>query len=133
MKNRRGFTLIEMMVTIVIIGILASLAFVSYLDRKKKVQYNSAFSQIQAIAAAEKNYYLSQGVYTATTGTSDTNADLGIKLSDDYFKTYKVNAIVGPPASFNVTVFSGTASANATYTFDRKGTRIACSGSDCLP
>jgi len=104
-----------------------------YTDRKKKIEYDSAIAQIRTIAAAEKAYSLTQTIYVSTSSTTDTNNQLAIKVSDGYFSNYSVNNITGPPASFNITVFSGTASNNATYTFDSDGNRIACSGSDCLP
>ena len=128
-----GFTLIEILVTVIILAVLASMATVNYSEIKKKNEYTSAVSQMRTIAAAEKSFLLTQGFYTTTTSTANTNSQLAIKVSDGYFSNYCVNNITGPPPSFNITVFSGTVSKNATYTFDSDGNRIACSGSDCLP
>lgn len=128
-----GFTLIEVIVTIIILTALVSMAMVNYSGSKKRNEYISALAQARTIAYAEKNFLLTQGFYTTTTSTSDTNSQLAIKVSDGYFSNYCVNNISGLPPSFNITVFSGTASNNATYTFDSDGNRISCSGTDCLP
>ncbi|MFH0940711.1 MAG: prepilin-type N-terminal cleavage/methylation domain-containing protein [Candidatus Omnitrophota bacterium] len=128
-----GFTLIELLVTVIILAVLASMATVNYSERKKRNEYTSALAQARTIAAAEKAYSLTQTFYVSTGSTVDTNNKLAIKVSDGYFRNYRVNNNTAMPPSFNVTVFSGTASKNATYTFDSDGNRIACSGSDCLP
>ncbi|OIO35776.1 MAG: hypothetical protein AUJ74_04710 [Candidatus Omnitrophica bacterium CG1_02_44_16] len=143
--RRKSFTLIEIMVVVIILGILVSLVIPSYIQQKKKTEYKSALAQVKVIAAAEKDYFLTQKSYVTTANTTATNSILGIKIADlvstdslgndvyTYFKDYRVNKITGSPATFNITVFSGTASNNALYTFDSDGNRIACSGTDCLP
>jgi type IV pilus assembly protein PilE len=131
--NQSGFTLIEVLVTVIILTVLVSMAMVNYSEMKKKNEYTSALAQARTIAAAEKSFLLTQGFYTTTTSTADTNSQLAIKVSDGYFSDYRVNNDTATPPSFNITVFSGTVSKNATYTFDSDGDRISCAGSDCLP
>lgn len=133
MISKRAFTLIEILVTVIILAVLVSMATVNYSERKKRNEYTSALAQARTIAAAEKSFLLTQGFYTTTTSTANTNSWLAIKVSDGYFSNYRVNNISGVPPSFNITVFSGTVSNNATYTFDSDGNRISCAGSDCLP
>ncbi len=131
--NQSGFTLIELLVTVIILAILASMSWGNFRDRKKRNEYISALAQARTIAAAEKSFMLTQGFYTTTTSTANTNSQLAIKVNDAYFSNYRVNNNTATPPSFNITVFSGTASMNATYTFDSDGNRVSCAGSDCLP
>ena len=128
--QKRAFTLIEVLVTVIILTILVSMSMGSYAERKKRNEYTSALAQARTIAASEKSYLLTQGSYIVTTSTSDTNTKLGIKVSDGYFSNYRVTTTTAP---FRVLVFSGTASKNAPYTFDNDGNRVSCAGSDCLP
>ncbi len=54
---RMGFTLIEILVTILIVAILASFAYVQYTKSVYNQALTDAISQVQAIAAANQTYY----------------------------------------------------------------------------
>jgi prepilin-type N-terminal cleavage/methylation domain-containing protein len=50
-QGRRGFTIIEILVIVAIIGILVSIILVSMLGSKEKAQDNSAFTSFKSVAA----------------------------------------------------------------------------------
>lgn len=50
-KNKKGFTLIEILIIVIIIGILVSVVLVSLTSSKEKAQDNSAFSSFKSLAA----------------------------------------------------------------------------------
>lgn len=64
--NDRGFTLIELMVVIVILGILAGLVVPKFMDSPEEARRTKAAVQIQSIEQALKLYKLDNGQYPST-------------------------------------------------------------------
>lgn len=64
--NRRGFTLIELMVVIVILGILAGLIVPRIMNRPEQAKRVKARMQIESISTALKLYKLDNGKYPTT-------------------------------------------------------------------
>jgi general secretion pathway protein G len=65
-KDDRGFTLIELMVVIVILGILAGLIIPRIMGRPDEARQAKAQIQIQALETALKLYRLDNGNYPTT-------------------------------------------------------------------
>lgn len=64
--NQRGFTLIELMVVIVILGILAGLIIPRIMGRPEEARRMKARVQIESIETALKLYKLDNGSYPST-------------------------------------------------------------------
>ena len=64
MKNKTGFTLIEILVVVLIIGILAALAVPQYQKAVIKSRATEAMTMLKAIGEAQEVYYLAHGHYT---------------------------------------------------------------------
>jgi general secretion pathway protein G len=64
--DSQGFTLIEIMVVMVILGILAGLIVPRIMDRPEEARRTKAAIQIQAIEQALKLYKLDNGAYPST-------------------------------------------------------------------
>jgi general secretion pathway protein G len=62
----RGFTLIEILVVVVILGILAALVVPRIMERPDEARVVAAKSDIRAITGALKLYRLDNGVYPST-------------------------------------------------------------------
>lgn len=84
--RRSGFTLIELMVVIIIIGVLALVATSMISGHIKKARKAEAVTAMGTIYAAERKYYAEWGGYldVPITGEARSSAyhSLGIDLSD---------------------------------------------------
>ncbi len=65
-QNQRGFTLIEIMVVVVILGILAAIVVPRLLDEPEKARRISAATQIRSIEEALGIFKLENGFYPST-------------------------------------------------------------------
>lgn len=68
MKNRlRGFTLIEVMITVAIIGILAAIAYPSYIEQVRKSRRADAKAALVTAAQTMERFYTENNSYAAAT------------------------------------------------------------------
>ncbi|MFZ5754397.1 MAG: type II secretion system protein GspG [Bacillota bacterium] len=63
MKNRKGFTLIELMVVVVILGILSTLAIQQIGDKSEDAKKNKAKADIRTLEAACEVYKVDNDSY----------------------------------------------------------------------
>ena len=84
MLKKRGFTFLEIVIVLVIIGILAALAWPNFVAIKEKTLNREAKAILMLIRVAEKDYRMEYGFYyprSATTGViSNINRDLKLSL-----------------------------------------------------
>jgi general secretion pathway protein G len=66
LKSYQGFTLIEIMVVMVILGILAGLIVPRIMSRPEEARRTKAALQIRSIESALKLYKLDNGIYPST-------------------------------------------------------------------
>jgi type IV pilus assembly protein PilA len=64
-RNRKGFTLVELAVVIVIIGVLAAFGVPRFLKSVERSKAAEAFQYLSAVRAAQERYLAKEGVYTA--------------------------------------------------------------------
>ncbi len=63
---RSGFTLIELMVVVVILGVLAGLIVPQFMDEPQKARVVKTQLQMESISTALKKFYLDNGFYPTT-------------------------------------------------------------------
>ncbi len=63
-KAKKGFTLIELMIVVAILGILAAIAIPTYMDYTKRAKVSEAVSLLSGVANAMAEYHSSLGVFT---------------------------------------------------------------------
>lgn len=69
--TRRGFTLVELMIVVAIIGVLAAVAIPKFADMLEKSREGATKGNLSAVKSAVSNYYADQqGVYPLTLDTA---------------------------------------------------------------
>jgi type IV pilus assembly protein PilA len=87
-NTKEGFTLIELMIVIAIIGILAAIAIPQFSAYRKRAYNSAAESDVRNIATAQEAYYVDNSSYA-----NDINNITGSAYG--YYPSGKVSAAVG--------------------------------------
>ena len=73
-NQRKGFTLIELMIVVAIIGILAAIAIPNFLRFQLKAKSSEGKTNLAAIRTAEQSYYSEFGFYVSANPSPAANA-----------------------------------------------------------
>ena len=78
-NNEKGFTLIELMIVVAIIGILAAIAIPQFSAYRERAYVASMKADCNAVRTAEEAYFADNDTYLVTTAPTTDLADYGIK------------------------------------------------------
>ncbi len=101
-KNRKGFTLVEIMIVVAIIGLLAAIAIPNFVKARETAQANACINNMRQIESAKEQWALEKG---KTTGDAIVADEVGLYIKG------------GMP----------TCPGGGTYTYGAVGTDITCS------
>ena len=90
-QNQQGFTLIELMIVVAIIGILAAIAIPSYQDYTARAQVSEAVSLAAGLKTPLAEYYQTRGEFATTLKAEDLASTLTGKYVRDV-KLTRLNA-----------------------------------------
>lgn len=119
MRNRlRGFTLIEMMITVAIIGILASVALPAYQDYIRRTKVQEATSNLAAERVRMEQFFQDNRTYVGATLNTAATKYWNYALSNHTATTYTITAAPG----------SGSGMSGYQYTIDQNNARTSIAG-----
>ena len=107
--HQRGFTLIEVMIVVAIVGILAAIAYPSYMEHIRKGNRADAEASLMQLSQFMERYYTGIGRYSKTAGGTD--------MPDSPAPPFPT----GTPYTFSITVNSAGTSYTATATPNSPG------------
>jgi type IV pilus assembly protein PilA len=84
-NSQKGFTLIEVLVVVIIVGVLSSIALPSYLNQAVKARSSEAKATLGQINRAQQAYRVEKGTFADSVSNLETN------IQSKYF-TYDISA-----------------------------------------
>ena len=128
----RGITLLELMIVVVVIGILAAVAYPNYREFAARAKRNEAKAALLKIATNQERFYLQNNTYTTDM------RQLGFPVADNYVtdsESYNVRVTAANASNFTATATyrlgGGEAFKCNLFQLDGRGTRTSNPNTDC--
>lgn len=105
MRGQHGFTLLELMITVAIVAILATIALPSYQEQIRKTHRTDARQELLRLATAQERFYTNCNTYAKTLNGDQTKCEgLGAALAsvDSENGYYKIS-LAGDGSNYTLT------------------------------
>lgn len=113
-----GFTLVELLIVVAIVGILASIAVPGYQDYVRRAQVQEAIANLADLRTRLEQYYQDNRSYAGTSGTCGVSMPTGLDLRFSYSC-----GIGNAGQSYLLTATGAGLVRGLIYSVDQQGTR----------
>lgn len=105
--NQKGFTLIELMIVVAIIGILAALALPAYQDYTIRAKLTEGVLAAQAAKVVVNEAFLSNNLAAVSTAAAEWNSNAATYTKSKYVKQVTISDIGVVTVTFDATGTNG--------------------------
>lgn len=121
---QKGFTLIELMITVAIVAILASIAYPSYTQYVIRGHRAAAMTEMMDIANRQQQFFLANRSYATSLGVGGLGYTLPTAVAARYTAAIATNNAAAPP-NFTITfTATGSQSSDGNLSLDSAGVKI---------
>ncbi len=120
-RLRAGFTLIEVLITLVIVAILAMVALPSFLEQIRKSRRSDAINAVATVQQAQERWRSSHSSYAGSISAAPTADPPGLGLSEDSTNGHYTLAL----SEVSATVYTITATATGSQASDTPCKKMA--------
>lgn len=110
MNNRRGFTIIEVLVVIVVLGIMTTLSAIGYVTLQKQSRDTQRMTSAVVVSESLEKYFLDNGEYPSVPKVTDANVSTVKQL----LKINNIDSFINPGLPGSTVNIWETGSATAT-------------------
>ena len=123
-KLQQGFTLIELMITVAIIGILAAIALPSYSEYVKKANRRAAQAEMMDISNRQQQFLFANRSYADKTTLESSGFGLPTDVSAKYSYAVTVNNTATPPTYTITFTSTGSQASDGNLSLNNNGKKI---------
>ena len=121
-RPQRGFTLIELMITVAVVAILAAIAYPAYTEQVRKSRRSAAASTLMEVASKQQQLFLDRRSYQAAANVAALEAaPLRVNVPSSARSFYAFSVTTGTAADGSPT-FTITAAPSGNQMNDKCGT-----------
>ena len=134
-RRHAGFTLVELMIVVVIVGILTSIAYPGYLEYTRRAKRAEAKALLSDIAVRQERFYFDHNTYT--TDTTELGFPFGdVKSAERHYKATvaAMNANIATGYIITAILDSGSDPKCGNLTLDSSGTKgssVSANAAEC--
>ncbi len=135
MRKAKGFTLVEMLIVVLILSILASIAYPAYIDSVRKGRRADAMVQLNDVAMRLQRCYTTNTTYNSAAGVCLIKDSLaaGVKSDAGYYLV-QATSVASTGFLLSATPVAGSSQVSDSkckkFTLDQSGKRTAFNSSN---